>query len=326
MSSAKETSMKRTFALALALLLAFGSVAQVSAQAKKYTIAGIVFQEDQFMKTVLMGMKSVADKNNVTLLTANTANQISKEVEVVNTYTARKVDAICITYLDPAAASVPAAKAAFDKGIKIISFNNKLAGSFPSSTIMSDNGKLGEGSGQAAAAYIKSKLAGKKTIKVAIINYKAQLPPESNARQDGFWNVIKDIPGVTLVAEASSPVVDQAVKKASDIITANPDVDLFFGCNDGGTKGAVLAVKNSGKKIAVFGIDLDKQMVDFLQSPDNILQASTAQDPFKIGAMSVEFALKVLRGEKVDEQVIVPGLTLSRSDPAAIAEFAKTVK
>jgi len=306
--------------------LILASVFTLSAQDKKYTIAGIVFQEDQFMKTVLDGMKSVADKNGVTLLTANTANQITKEVQVVNTYTARKVDAIAITYLDPAAASVPAVKAAFDKGIKIISFNNKLAADFPSSTIMSNNVKLGEGSGLAAAEYIKTKLAGKKTIKVAIINYKAQLPPESNMRQDGFWNQIKDIPGVTLVAEASSPQVDQALKKAGDIITANPDLDIIFGCNDGGTKGAVLAVKNSGKKIAVFGIDLDKQTVDFLQSKDNILQASTAQDPFQIGAMSVEFALRVLKGEPVDQEVIVPGLTLSRTNPAAIAAFAKTVK
>lgn len=317
--------MKRLSAGLLLLVLLSGA-AQLSAQSKKYTIAGIVFQEDQFMKTVLMGMKSVADKNNVTLLTANTANQISKEVEVVNTYAARKVDAICITYLDPAAASVPAVKAAYDKGIKIISFNNKLAGDFPAATIMSDNGKLGEGSGAAAAAYIKASLAGKKTIKVAVINYKAQLPPESNARQDGFWSQIKDIPGVVLVAEASAPTVDLSVKKAGDILTANPDLDIIFGCNDGGTKGAVLAAKNAGKKVAVFGIDIDKQMVDFLQAKDNILQATTGQDPFKIGAMSIEFALKVLKGEKVESQVIVPGLTLSRSNPAAIAEYAKSLK
>jgi ABC-type sugar transport system substrate-binding protein len=312
--------------IALTAVLLVASVLTLSAQDKKYTIAGIVFQEDQFMQQVLQGMKSVADKNGVTLLTANTSNQISKEVEVVNTYTARKVDAICITYLDPAAASIPAVKAANDAGIKIISFNNKLAADFPASTIRSDNAKLGEGSGMAAAEYIKTKLSGKAVIKVAIVNYKAQLPPESNARQGGFWDQIKDLPGVTLVAEASAPQADQAVKKVGDILTANPDLDIIFGCNNGGTEGAVLAVKNAHKKVAVFGIDLDKQMVGFLQSKDNILQASTAQDPFKIGAMSVDFALKVLKGETVDNEVIVPGLTLSRTDPAAVAAFAKTVK
>ncbi|MDR3514516.1 MAG: substrate-binding domain-containing protein [Azospirillaceae bacterium] len=298
----------------------------VHAEDKKFTIAGIVFQEDQFMKSTLMGMKSVADKNHVNLLTANTSNQISKEVQVVDTYTARKVDAIVITYLDPAAASIPAVKAANDKGIKIVSFNNTLAADFPVSTVQSDNLLLGGGSGKAAAEFIKKNYAGKKEIKVGIINYKAQLPPESNARQDGFWNEIKDIPGVTLVAEASSPVAEEAIKKATDILTAHPDLDLMYACNSGGTVGTVLAVKNAGKKVPVFGIDLDKQIVGFLQSNDNILQASTAQDPFKIGALAMENAIKALKNEPVEKKIIVPGLTLSRTDPAAVAAFAKTVK
>lgn len=318
--------MKRMTFVAGALATMCMIPALVHAEDKKFTIAGIVFQEDQFMKTTLMGMKSVADKNNVELLTSNTSNQISKEVQVVNTYTTRKVDAIVITYLDPAAASIPAVKAANDKGIKIVSFNNALAADFPVSTVQSDNVLLGAGSGKAAAEYIKKNYAGKKEIKVAIINYKAQLPPESNARQEGFWNEIKDIPGVTLVAEASSPVAEEAVKKAADILTAHPDVDLIYGCNAGGLIGAVLAVKNSGKKVPVFGIDLDKQIVGFMQSDDNILQASTAQDPFKIGALAMENAIKSLKNEPVEKKIIVPGLTLSRTDPAAVAEYAKTVK
>jgi len=75
-----------TTSLAASLLFLGVASQQAAAQAKQLTIAGIVFQEDQFMKSVLLGMKSVADKNNVELLTANTANQISKELEVVNTY------------------------------------------------------------------------------------------------------------------------------------------------------------------------------------------------------------------------------------------------
>jgi sugar transport system substrate-binding protein len=66
--------------------------------------------------------------------------------------------------------------------------------------------------------------------------------------------------------------------------------------------------------------------VSFLQSSDNILQATTGQDPFKIGAMSVEFAIKALKGQPVEKMVIVPGLTLTRTNPKGIEEFAKTVK
>lgn len=300
--------------------------AAAHAEDKKYTVAGIVFQEDQFMKSALMGMKSVADANGVNLLTGNSSNQISKEVQLVNTYTTRGVDAIVMTYLDPAAASVPAVKAANDKGIKVVSFNNTLAADFPISTVQSDNELLGAGTGKEAAAYIRSHYAGKSEIKVAVLNYKTQLPPESAARQGGFWGEIKDIPGVTLVAESSTWLAEDSVKKAGDILTAHPDLDLIYACNDGATIGAVLAVKNAGKKVPVFGIDIDKQLVGFIQSPDNILQASTAQDPFKIGSVAMENAVKALKGEQLEKKVIVPGITLTRSDPAALEAFAQSLK
>ena len=68
-----------------------------------------------------------------------------------------------------------------------------------------------------------------KEIKVGIINYKAQLPPESNARQDGFWNEIKDIPGVTLVAEASSPVAEEAIKKSITSVVFDRNGFVYHG-------------------------------------------------------------------------------------------------
>lgn len=293
--------------------------------AKKLTIAGIVFQEDQFMKTVLLGMKGAADKYGVDLLTSNTANQVTKEVEVVNTYTARGVDAICITALS-AEASVPALKTAYDKGIKVVCFNSPIKADFPVSTIASSNADLGASSGKAAKLYIQTALKGKKTIRVATLNFRPQLPADSNARENGFLDQIKDLPGVQVVAQQSAWTVDTAIKKAGDIITANPDLDIIYGCNDGGTKGSVLAVKNAGKKIAVFGIDTDKQTADFLQSKDNILQAVTGQDPYKIGYLSIEFAIKALNGENVAKTAVVPGMLLTRTDPKGIQAFLDSLK
>lgn len=301
----------------LLVLAVMVSLFSTTFAAKKYTIAGIVFQEDQFMQTVLNGMKAAADKYGVELLTANTANQITKEVNVVQTYTARGVDAICITTLDKKA-SVQALQEANDKGIKIISFNNAIDADFPVSTIASSNTDIGATSGKAAAQYIKTKLKGKKTIKVGICNYKAQFAAESNLRQDGFWNEIKDIPGVTLVAEVSSPLVNEAQKKVGDMITANPDLHILYGCNDGGTLGSALAVKEANKKIAVFGIDIGKQQLQMLLSKDNILQAVTGQDPYKIGYMSLEFAVKSLNGESVPKNVVVPGKLATRTDAKAL--------
>jgi hypothetical protein len=40
----------------------------------------------------------------------------------------------------------------------------------------------------------------------------------------------------------------------------------------------------------------------------------------------MENAIKALKGENPEKKIIVPGLTLSRTEPAKVAEFAKTAK
>ena len=313
--------MKRFIVMMLVLAL-MASLFATAFAAKKITIAGIVFQEDQFMKTILTGMSDAAKKYKVELFTGNTSNNISKEIELINTYTARKVDAICITSLSKTV-SVPALKAANDKGIKIVTYNTPIDADFPVSYINSSQEQLGSSTGKIARKYIETKLKGKKVIKVATLGARSQVPEISDARVNSFLNEIKDIPGVTIVAQQDAWLTDMAIQKVGDILTANPDLDIVFGLNDGATKGAVLAVKNAGKagKTAVFGIDADAQVADFLLADDDILQAVTGQQPYKIGYMSVEFAVKALKKQKIEKTVIVPGLTLDRNVPDAIKKF-----
>ncbi len=68
------------------------------------------------------------------------------------------------------------------------------------------------------------------------------------------------------------------------------------------------------------------QALDFLQSPDNILQAITAQRPFEMGQESVEIALKAIRHETFDKTITLNGELLSRTDPAGVQAYAKQLK
>jgi ABC-type sugar transport system substrate-binding protein len=311
--------MKRLLVILFVLAMVVSLFATTFAE-KKYTIAGIVFQEDQFMKTILVGMKAAAEKYGVELLTSNTANQLTKEVEVVDTYTARGVDAICITTLD-ADASVPALQAANDAGIKIVCFNNPINADFPVATLQSSQTDLGANSGKAAAEYIKTKLKSKKAINVAILNFRPLLPAQSDARQNGFMDQIKGDSRVKVIAEQAAWTVDASVPKAGDLLTANQNLDIVYGCNDGGTKGWVLAATTAGKTIAVFGIDVDVQAAAMLLSKDNLLQAVCGQDPYKQGYMSIEYAVKALNGESVPKNVVVPGKLFSRTSKTLKADL-----
>jgi len=286
----------------------------------RYKIAGIVFQEDQFFRLVQIGMKDAAAAYGVELLEGNSDNKPDKEIQLVNTYITNKVDAIVIAPLS-ATASVAALKRAHEKGIKIIIHNNTLESDVVSAAIESDQRDLGAESGIAARKYIEEKLNGK--AKIAVLAFKSQLPEQSNARSDGFKSEVTKLPGVEIIAEQDAWLPEMAIKKAGDILTANPGVNIIWSANEGGTVGSVMAVKNAGKagRVAVFGTDITDQLMAFLLSDDNILQAVTGQRPFDVGYRAVESAVKILNNEVFEQKIIMKGVLLTREDPRAVREF-----
>jgi simple sugar transport system substrate-binding protein/ribose transport system substrate-binding protein len=291
----------------------------------KPKIAGIVFQEDQFFRLILFGMRDAAEKGGAEFFAANSLNKPDKEMQLVNTYIARKIDAIVISPLSRKA-SQAAIKRANDKGITIITYNSTIDADFPASYIESDQFDLGAQTGRAARKYIEENLGGK--AKIAILAFKSQVPEQSNQRSDGFKSEVTKLPGVRIVAEQDAWLAEMAVKKCGDILTANPDVNIIWAANEGGTVGSVMAVKNAGKagRVAVFGTDTSEQLISFLLSEDNILQAITGQRPYEIGSMAVEYALKALRDEPIEKKVSMPGILLSRDNPQAVREFERNLK
>lgn len=285
-------------------------------------IAGIVFQEDQFMRVIQEGMKKAAADYGVQLMLANSDNRLDREIELINTYVSRGVDAIAITPLSETG-SVSALRNADNAGITVVTYNSPLAADFPVSYINSSQSELGSSTGEAARRHIEDELSHKDTIKVATLAFQSLLPEISDMRVNSFLNEITGIPGVQIVAQQDAWLAEDAVSRGSDIITANPDLDIIYAANDGGTVGAVQAVRNAGRddQIKVFGIDASEQLADFLLAPDGVLMATTGQQPFEIGYLSVEFAVKSIRGEAVDPEVIVPGLRLLREDPEGIEQF-----
>ena len=297
-----------------------GAAAVKSATTLRF--AGIVFQEDQFFRLVLFGMRDAAKKAGVELLEGNSDNKPDKEIELLNTYAIQNVDSILISPLSKAG-SVTALKLAHDKGINIITYNSPVDGDLAAADIECSASDLGQQTGTAARNYIEKNLGGK--AKVAILAFKSQNPEQSDARSGGFKAEISKLPGVQIVAEQDAWLPEMAVKTVGDILTAHPDVNIVYSANEGGTLGSVLAVKNAGKAgaVAVFGTDCSAQLLAMLQSPDNILQAITSQKPVDVGRLSVENALKVIHHEPVDKTTTLNGVLLTRTDPAGLAAFAE---
>ncbi len=155
---------RKTLLLALPLIvgLCFNGCSTKQKEPAKKRIAGIVFQEDQFFRLVLFGMRDAAKKNGVELLEANSANKPDKEDQLINTYIANNVDAIVIAPLS-AKSSVSALERARQKGITIVTHNMTLESDLAAASIESDQFDIGASTGRAARAYIESELGGKAT-------------------------------------------------------------------------------------------------------------------------------------------------------------------
>ncbi|HLQ17938.1 MAG TPA: substrate-binding domain-containing protein [Tabrizicola sp.] len=295
-----------------------------AAFAQDRAIAGIVFQQDQYMRTVLMGMKAAAEASGVELLEANSDNKLEKESQLIDTYIARGVQAICFTPLS-ADGSIPAVQKAVDAGITVITFGTTVNSDLPKASITSSNIDLGNATGDAASAFLKT-LAPDRKVKIATVAFKSLLPEQSDDRVNGFLDKVKD--QVEVVAQQDAWLAEKAVAVASDILTANPDIEIIYAANEGGTVGAAQAVKKAGLegKVFVFGIDGTEQLANMLLDPDNVLQAVTAQQPFEVGRLALEAANAVLDGKTVEANQSVPVLPLTRTNPDGVNAFLEQLK
>lgn len=304
--------------------LASVSLLPTSAMAADRTIAGIVFQADQYMKTVQMGMAAEAKTSGVEILDANSENKLEKESQLIDTYIARGVQAIAVAPLSKDG-SIPAIQKAVDAGIVVITWGTTINGDLASASVTSSDADLGNSTGKEAHAFLEKQAPGRK-VKAAIVAFKSQLAEMSDARVNGFLDQVKDQVEIVSTQEAWLP--EKAVSVVSDIITANPDVELIFAANEGGTIGAVQAVKQAGLegKVFVFGIDGTEQLGNMLLDADNILQAVTAQQPFEVGKLAIQAANAVLDKKPYEKSVNVPVLSLSRNNPDGVNAFLTQLK
>jgi len=325
---------KKNFVVFIALMLLAVSPMMVmarGAQASGETVvAGVVFQEDQFMRLLSLGYQDAAKEAGIRCLLGNTANDQAREAELVNTYVAQNVAGLAIAPLN-AATSLPVLQRASSTMKIAITNTTTNDAPFIVGGYTSDNTNLGATAGAAAAQYIRDQLGGR--AKIAIVQFKSLLPVQSGERVTGFMDAVRRVnPNVEFVVDQDAWLQDRAVQVAGDILTANPDINIIFGANDGGTIGSVMAVKNAGLsgKCVVYGIDTGDQQIAMLRDRDNILQAVVGQDPYTQGYNAMKVLIDAIQGKDYSatrgKTIIVPGVLLTRTDPSGIDAFERGLR
>lgn len=315
-------------AAALALAVVVGCQPQPKVDDGRITIGAIVFQEDQYFRLIEQGMRAAAAELDLNLMVNNSFGTLDKEISLVDTYLANQVDALVVAPLS-AQSSITALKRAHDKGIPVVTYDAHLDADFPASDIRSDQVELGRLTGAAARTFIETKLGGK--AKIALVQYIALSPETASQRVKGFTDEVTQLPGVEIVTAQDAWLAPEATSLVENMLTANPEIDIVWAANEGGTVGAVNAAtsankKSSGHHVYVFGTDMSEQIGTFLLSEEDVLQAVTGQKPFDIGSQAIATAVKALKQEPVEKHVALPGILFSREDAAGTQEYMTMLK
>ena len=316
----------RISVLVMALLLGIVGVAtaqdDMAGAGEGYTIAGVVFQNDTFMQTVQSGMEEAAAVTGADLILGNSENDLVTEADLIEDYITRGVDAIVITPIS-SEGSVAALRAAAEAGITIICFNTCVAEEGLAEThLLTENIDLGTTTGAAAVEFIETQLGGEARIGLLNCDQFEGCPP----RKAGFLEMVEALPGVEIVADQAGWIADDALPVSEAMLQANPDINILWAANEGGTVAHVLAVQSSGLQgeVFVFGTDMNLQMAQMLQSDDNILQAVTGQAPYQMGYDALMSAIAFLNGGELEAVVNTPTILFARGDDARIDLFVET--
>lgn len=286
--------MKKLSMLISAALLS--STVSVAAQAQDTMAIVVSTLNNPFFVTMKEGAENKAKELGYDLIVLDSQNDPSKELSNVEDLTVRGVKAILINPTDSAAVS-NAIRIANRSEIPVLTLDRGAQRGEVVSHIASDNVAGGEMAGK----FIMEKVGEKaKVIQLEGIAGTSA----ARERGEGFMNVVN---GGSMELLASQPADFDRTKGLNvmeNMLAANPDVQAVFAQNDEMALGALRAVQASGKNVLIVGFDGTDNGIAAVNRGK--LAATIAQQPELIGAMGVEMADKVLKGEAVEKSIPVP--------------------
>lgn len=287
------------------------------------TIGLVMLQGDQYFEGIKSGLEAAVKADGGTVISANSNNDPGAEAAAVQNMLQRQVDAIIMQPVS-STGSLATMQSITAANIPLICYGNCTDDAtnpdVVDGVVQSDNTALGTATGEKAAEYIKSELGG--SANIGILNCDAAAET-CKLRKAGFKKALEDA-GVqaNYVADQEGYLADKATSVATNMLSANPDIDLLWASNEGGTVGEVTASKQASKHVPVFGTDISEQLACFVLSEDNILQVTTGQDPVSTAEQAYEQAKKAVAGEENSPlEIQIPGITYERKDPGPVQAF-----
>lgn len=247
-----------------------------------------------FFVTLKEGAEAKANEMGMEIIILDSQNDPAKELANVEDLVVKGVDVILINPTDSDAVA-RAVMAANNSKIPVITLDRGANGGDVVTHIASDN----VAGGKMAGEFIVEKIG--KDGKVVELQ---GIPGTTAARDRGKGFNEAAANNITVVAQQAADFDrTKGLDVMENILQAVPEIDAVFAHNDEMALGALKAIEGSGRDILVVGFDATDDAVNAVEA--GTLAATVAQQPAMIGAMGVETASKVIKGETAPEFIPV---------------------
>jgi ribose transport system substrate-binding protein len=219
-----------------------------------------------------------------------------QQVQVVENFVGSKVSAIVLAPLDRRALVAPVETAGRAK-IPVIVIDSGLDTKAIASFVSTDNRE----GGRIAGRQLGKMLGGKGNV----IMLRLQVGSASTeAREEGFLEAIaKEFPAIKVISsnQYAGATRDTAKQASENLINRfGKQINGIFTCNESGTAGMLLALRDAGLagKVKFVGFDSGEALNAGLLAGH--IDGLVVQNPMRMGYLGVKTAYAVLRGEKVE--------------------------
>jgi ribose transport system substrate-binding protein len=264
--------------------------------------------ERQFMQGVAYGLAMAAKDRGLEYQVALANNDPQKMIEQVDLFKTSHVGAVVAAPVDPSSLS---------RSLQKIIWAGGYVGTIvppPATSLLNAPQYLtGKVLGDAAATYIRNKLGGKAKVVLLTHDNLQFLAPRFVAMRDS----LKDIPGVTIVADISPLTVDKegGATMMRTILLADASIDVVLGA-DTVVLGALVALREAGKARPdqfLGGIDGEPEAVSEIKKGGPYKTSVSLASPVFSYAMA-QHAADWLEGKSIPQAMdILPKLLTSEN-------------
>ncbi|QQO09443.1 sugar ABC transporter substrate-binding protein [Breznakiella homolactica] len=249
-----------------------------------------------FFETIGQSIKEIAESNGDECIIIDAQQDNQRQLDIIDDFIVRGVDVVFLNPVDRDGIR-PALLALREAGIPVVNFDTSVADlSLVASYIASDN----TGAGRICAEALNK--AFPQGGAIAILDY-----PANSAcldRTEGFKAAINSNFRIVAQQDAQGKP-GPGLEKATDILTANPNLRAFFCVNDQSGMGAYGAVVEANANVLVYGVDGAPEAKQVIAQGTQYA-GTAAQSPKQIGVKCAEVAYNILAGQPYDKEFYVP--------------------